>query len=114
MKLALAKPQPSQAGRSGSVREATNSSAMERKTMGFLSSFSRWISDDAERRLGPQVLYIVGASGGHSIFACGAHVVSKGLALRPWVEATQRRRLVSQALSQGVPLSCLFCSMEEN
>jgi hypothetical protein len=78
--------------------------------MGFLSSF--W--DPAELHLDPYTLYIVGAGGANSIFSCGFHVVSKGLALRPWVEATHRRRRVSQALSQGVPLSCLFCSLEEN
>jgi hypothetical protein len=87
---------------------------MERKTMGFMSSFWREMGDAPEPHLDPYMLYIVGARGGHSIFACGAHVVSKGLALRPWVEATQRRRRVSQALSRGVPLSCFFCSMEEN
>ena len=82
--------------------------------MGFLSSFWRGMGDAAEHHLDPHTLYLVGAGGGHSIFACGAHVVSKGLALRPSVEATQWRRRVSQALSRGVPLSCAFCSMEEN
>ena len=82
--------------------------------MGFLSSFWRGMGDAAEQHLDPHRLYLVGAGGGHSIFACGAHVVSKGLALRPSVEATQWRRRVSQALSRGVPLSCTFCSMEKD
>jgi hypothetical protein len=82
--------------------------------MGFLSFLWLGMADAAELHLDLYTLYIVGAEGGHSIFACGFHVASKGLALRPWVEATQRRRRVSQALSQGVPLSCLFCSKEEN
>jgi len=82
--------------------------------MGFLSSFWREMGDPAGPHLDPHTLYIVAAGGGHSIFACGAHVVSKGLALRPWVEATQRRTRVAQALSQGMPFSCLFCAMEDN
>jgi hypothetical protein len=123
MKFGFRRPQASQADEGGGARskerEKANGkrtpSAMERKEpMGFMSSFWQGMGDAAGRRLDPDTLYIVGARGGHSIFACGAHVVSKGLALRPWVEATQRRRRVSQALSQGVPLSCLFCSMEEN
>jgi len=81
--------------------------------MGFLASFWRGMGEPGEPHLNPYTLYIVGAGDGHSIFACGSHVVSKGLALRPWVEATQRRRRVSQALSQGVRLACLFCSIEE-
>jgi hypothetical protein len=72
------------------------------------------MGDAAELHLDPYTLYIVGAGGAHSIFSCGFHVVSKGLALRPSVEATRRRGLVSQALSQGVSVSCRFCSMEEN
>jgi hypothetical protein len=82
--------------------------------MDLFSSFLRGSNDAAEQVLDPGRLYIVGARDRQSTFACGTHVVSKDLALRPWVAATQRRRLVSQALSRGVPLSCLFCSMEEN